>query len=75
VRSAGPCRRAVFHLGGKGKLAKQKLPAVAILKGEKGLIVQAEIGPDGKPVYGIITGPAIRRVEAKDVTAVEPLKE
>jgi hypothetical protein len=68
-------RRAVFHLGGKGKMSKRKLPAVAELNGEKGIVVQAEIAPDGKEVFGVITRYAVRRVEAKDVLAVRPLKE
>jgi hypothetical protein len=66
--------RAVFHLGGKGKLSKRKLPTVAELKGEKGLIVQAEIGPDDKEVFGVLTQHSLRRVEKKDVLRIAPLK-
>jgi hypothetical protein len=64
--------RAVFHLDGKGKPLTLKLPAVAELKGGKGLIVQAET-LDGKPVYGVILREEIRRVEAKEVVKVTPL--
>jgi hypothetical protein len=67
--------RAVFHLAGKGKLSKRKLPAVAEMKGENGLIVQAEIGADGKEVFGVITRHALRRVEAKEAKRIKPLSD
>jgi hypothetical protein len=66
--------RAVFHLPA-GKPLTIKLPAVAELKGEKGIIVQAESGADSKTVYGVILRRAIRRVEAKDVLRVAPLPD
>ncbi len=56
--------RAVFHLGGKGKFAAQRLPATALLEGIRVLIVQAEIGPDGTVTYGVISHDGLRAVPA-----------
>ncbi len=67
--------RAVFHLGGKGKPITLKSPAAAEVDGESGLIVQAEAGPDGKAVYGVIFQTAIRRVDAKEIERITPLTE
>jgi hypothetical protein len=67
--------RAVFHLDGKGRPVSRKLPAVAHLKGNVGLIVQAEEGPGGAAVYGIIFRHSIRRVAAAEVLRVTPLPE
>jgi hypothetical protein len=71
--------RAVFHLAGKGQVADQKLPAWLLLKSEAkkespafGLIVQAEVAPDGKPVYGVIFRHEIRAVRADEVERIEP---
>ncbi len=62
--------RAVFHLDGKAKSASLPLPAVAALrqpaKGRQTprvLVVQAEIGPDGKTTYGIIGNGDIRAAQ------------
>ena len=80
--------RAIFHLDGKGKLAKQRLPAVATPKTvEKKdhltrnvqpmpvLVVQAEIDADGNTFYGIIgEGPA-RKVKAEDLADVKPIQK
>jgi hypothetical protein len=73
--------RAVFHLGGKGKAADQKLPALGTLKqegkkdgGGQVLIVQAEVGDDGEVVYGIIGRHEVRVAKAKEFTSVTPLK-
>ena len=52
--------RAIFELGGRGKLAPQKLPAAATLAGaekhspRKVLIFQAESDAEGKVTYGIV---------------------
>src|SRR5207249_4045633 len=63
--------RAVFHLGGKGRGAGTTLPAWCVLKpdaGEthppRGLVVQAEVGPDGTVTYGVIFEHAMRAVPA-----------
>jgi hypothetical protein len=70
--------RAVFHLGGKGKLADQPLPAWVLLKADagkkhpaRGLAVQAEVGPDRAVRYGVIFRHAIREVPASEVEGVE----
>ena len=69
---------AVFDLGGKGKLADTKLPAWLLLKTEAkekypafGLVVQAEVGPDGKTVYGVVFRHDIRAVKAEEVERIE----
>jgi hypothetical protein len=69
--------RAVFALPG-GRVADVKLPAWVILKGDRkadplaGVVVQAEVGPDGKVVYGAIFRHAIRAVRADEVERIEP---
>ena len=73
---------AIFELGGRGKLAPLKLLAAANIKLKRKedfprrvLIVQAEIGPDGKTVYGAL-GFGVRRTFAADeLTDVKPLDE
>jgi hypothetical protein len=74
--------KAVFHQGGKGKVADLQLPAVAILKRDQNmerppqvLIVQAEVGPDGKAMYGVITRADIRMMPAEELTGIKPLAE
>jgi hypothetical protein len=71
--------RAVFDLGGTGKVAEVKTPAWLVLKADAkredapgGLIVQAEVGADGKVVHGVIFRHAIRAVKAEEVERVEP---
>jgi hypothetical protein len=71
--------RAVFELAGAGKVADGKLPAWMVLKADAklpdappGLAVQAEAGPDGKVVYGVIFRHAIRTVRADEVERLEP---
>jgi hypothetical protein len=71
--------RAVFELRGAGRVTDQKLPAWITLRADakhpdasKGLVVQAEVGPDGKAVYGVIFRHAIRAVKAEEVERVEP---
>jgi hypothetical protein len=70
--------KAVFHLDGKGRLADLKLPAVAMLKRDEQkdsptrlLIVQAEIGPDGELVFGVITKENIRFIRGIEVTSIQ----
>ncbi len=74
--------RAVFHLDGKGKLAGVKLPAVATLRQPKlgkhpplVLVVQAEVGPDGRTTYGIIGDGDVRAAAAEELTTVEPIAD
>jgi hypothetical protein len=74
--------RTIFHFGGKGQLAELRLPAQATWKkgleekeARRGLIVQAEVGPDGETVYGIIEWNAIRTVPARELASVTPLSE
>jgi hypothetical protein len=62
--------RAVFHLGGKGKLAGQRFPATAHWEGTQVLIVQAEIGPDGKVTYGVISHSGLRTVSAAKLSNI-----
>ncbi len=73
--------RAIFHLGGKGKRAEQSFPASGVLRGERDqhgrparvLIVQAEVGPDGKVIYGIIGPGGLRAVPARDLSDIRTL--
>ena len=74
--------RAVFHLDGKGKPAEVKLPAVATLRqGKQGkepprvLVVQAEVGQDGKTTYGIIGGGDIGAASADELVGIKPIVE
>jgi hypothetical protein len=71
--------RAVFELNGAGKVADVKLPAWLVLKEDAkvpdppaGVIVQAEVGPDGTVTYGVIFRHAIRAVKAAEVGRLEP---
>jgi hypothetical protein len=71
--------RAIFELNGAGKVADAKLPAWVVLKADAklpdapaGLVVQAEVGPDGKVVYGVIFRHSIRTVPADEVERLEP---
>jgi hypothetical protein len=71
--------RAVFHLGGKGKVAGVALPAWVVLTADaddphppRGLAVQAEVGPDGAVTYGVIFRADVRVVPAAEVGRVEP---
>lgn len=73
---------AVFHLAGEAKVAAVKLPAVAVLAREKRdkqprkvLVVQAEIGQDGKTTYGIIGGGGIRGVAAEELSDIRPIED
>jgi HEAT repeat protein len=73
--------RAIFSLGDGAKLADLQLPATAIFKkdaetdyAQRVLIVQAEVGRDGKTRYGIIEQRGCRSVDAEvmaDVKHVE----
>ena len=71
--------RAVFELAGAGKVADIKLPAWVVPKADAklpdapaGLVVQAEVGPDGKVVHGVIFRHAIRTMRADEVERLEP---
>lgn len=67
--------RAVFELKGTGKVVAGKLPEWVAPKGTvrpPGRVVQAEVGPDGKVVYGVIYRHAIQAVRADEV---EPVAE
>ncbi|HEX3151987.1 MAG TPA: hypothetical protein VHR66_28195 [Gemmataceae bacterium] len=70
---------AVFEQKGQGRVADVKMPAWLVLKSNAknedpavGLIVQAELGPDGKATYGVIFRNAIRAVRADEVERIEP---
>jgi CHAT domain-containing protein/Tfp pilus assembly protein PilF len=72
--------RAVFHLDGKGKLAEGvRLPAWLVLQKDAAdehwasLAVQAETGPYGEVVYGVIERRGMRRVRANEAARVEPV--
>jgi hypothetical protein len=74
--------RAVFHLDGKGKPAKMKLPAIATLREPKQgkhsprvLVVQAEVGPDGKTTCGIVGGGTFRAAAADELLDIKPIAE
>jgi hypothetical protein len=65
---------AVFHLDGKGSAAHVTLPTWVALKGRsftEGLVVQAEVGPDGHVVYGAIFRHGIRAVRADEVERID----
>ena len=81
---------AVFHLAGKGKLAKIKLPAVASLKGGRKpsekrpnrmpekrpirvLVVQAEIDPQGRKVYGVLQPGGAKRMMGDQLSDIKPI--
>jgi hypothetical protein len=73
---------AVFQLDGKGKRADAKLPAVATLRGgmhskesPRVIVVQAEVGQDGKTTYGIIGGGDIRAAAADALVGIKPIVE
>ncbi len=63
--------RAVFHLAGKGRPMAFPAGSAIEVKGERGIVVQAEtLG--GVPVYGVIFRHSIRRVEAGDTKVIRP---
>jgi hypothetical protein len=69
---------ALFELNGKGRTADLRLPAWMLLKTEAGaeypsygLVVQAEVGADGKILYGVVLRHAIRTVRAEEVERIE----
>lgn len=69
--------KAIFHLGGDGKLADLRLPAKGRLKLDGGgdvrvLIVQAEQRASGEVRYGVIGADRILEVSAEKVEGVEP---
>lgn len=71
---------AIFHLDGKGTLAKIQLPAVASVKkeqqGQNGppvLIVQAEVNAEGKTLCGIITAHEIKTVDLEELKNIKPI--
>jgi hypothetical protein len=73
--------RAVFELDGSGRVAAATWPAWLLLKVDPkknersfGLVVQAEVGSDGKVVYGVIFRDAIRAVQADEIERIEPYK-
>lgn len=70
--------RAIFHLRGRGMPATLSLPARGVLRRQSDknataplLIVQAEMGPDGKKTYGIITPHRIETVPASQLARIE----
>jgi hypothetical protein len=78
--------RAIFHLGGKGKLARLQPPAVATSKIARSaarlgptskpfLILQAEIDADGKTVYGVVGDGVARKATADELTDIEPMRK
>jgi hypothetical protein len=68
--------KAIFHLGGKGRLAEQQLPASAVLKGAKDergrplrvLIVQAEVGANGLVTYGVVSRTSVGEISGKELS-------
>jgi hypothetical protein len=74
--------KAVFHLGGKGKVADLELPAAAVWKRDAAenrpsrvIIVQAEIGPDGEVTCGVIARQQIQAVSARELLSVKSFAE
>jgi hypothetical protein len=73
---------AVFELGGRGKIAPLKLPAVGTFTStvegqsiaESVLILQAEIGADGKTLYGAVGRNILRAIPADQLTDIRPLE-
>jgi hypothetical protein len=72
--------KVIFHLDGNGKKASIKLPAVGTWKKAakddelcRGLIVQAEVRPDGSVVYGVVNRHAMQMVAASEFAEVVPL--
>jgi hypothetical protein len=64
---------AVFHLNGKGEPAVAELPVWVLLKDNTiGLAVQAEVGPEGTMVYGVIFRRGMGAVPAEEVERVLP---
>jgi hypothetical protein len=73
--------KAIFHLGGGGKLAALELPARGTFKRTAkdkgtpyGLVVQAEVRPDGEILYGVIERHAVGAVPAGKFADLTPLK-
>jgi hypothetical protein len=76
--------KAIFYLDGKGRPSNLKLPACAVRKGgdkdgQQGvLIMQAETGPDGKTILGVIEPAGIKSIsdsEVKDIKSYEQLQK
>jgi hypothetical protein len=74
--------KAVFSLDGKGKPAKMTLPAVAVWKEAEAqrrqsrvLIVQAEVGPDGETVCGVLGPEGTQTLRLSQLTRVAPIKK
>ncbi len=73
--------QAIFELGGRSKLAPLKLPAVGTFTAtfdgqniqENLLILQAEIGADGKTMYGAVGPNILRAIPADQLTDIKPL--
>src|SRR5262249_49378471 len=72
--------KAICHRDGKSKLAKQELPALAVLKSDakkeeptRVLIVQAEVGPDDRVTYGVIMLHDVRSMPAGELQDVKSL--
>jgi hypothetical protein len=74
--------QAIFELGGHGKIAPLKLPAVGTLATgsaaqgvqQNVLILQAEIGADGQTLYGAVGDNILRAIPAEQLTDVKPLE-
>ena len=72
--------KAVFHLDGKGRPAKMTLPAVAHLRRDEKkrlppvLIVQAEVGPDGETICGVLGPEGSQTLRLSQLTRVTPIK-
>src|SRR5262249_45263504 len=68
--------RAIFHLAGRGRVARLRLPAFAVRKTDRRerparlMIVQAEVGPDGATTYGVIGRHEVGVVPARELTLV-----
>jgi hypothetical protein len=72
--------KAIFHLDGRGKLAAVELPARGTFKRHAndkdtrcGLLVQAEVRPNGEIVYGVIERHAVGTRSASEFADVTPL--
>jgi len=70
---------AIFELDGQGRIADGDQSGWLQLKSEArkeypevGLVVQCEVGPDGKRVYGVIFRHSVRAVKADEVERIEP---
>jgi hypothetical protein len=70
--------KAIFHFAGQGKLADLELPAVAVRKRDEKkdrparlLIVQAEVGPDGTVLCGVIAREDIGAVSVQELANIK----